>query len=65
MTFTIMLAVLLALVVLLLLPPSLLLVIEAVEVAIAVFVLLPAIVANLHYTGFNAGMNCVEFEIVV
>ena len=65
MTFTIMLAVLLALVVLLLLPPSLLLVIEAVEVVIAVFVSLPAFVANFHYTGLNAGMNCVEFKIVV
>ena len=65
MTFTIMLAVLLALAVLLLLPPSPLLVIEAVEVVIAVFVLLSAIVANFHDTGLNAGMNWVEFEIVV
>ena len=65
MTFTIMLAVLLALAVLLLLPPSPLPVIEAVEVVITVFVLLSAIVTNFHYTGLNAGMNCVEFEIVV
>ena len=56
---------LLALVVLLLLPPSPLPVIEAVEVVIAVFVLLSAIVANFHDTGLNAGMNWVEFEIVV
>ena len=60
-----MLAVLLALVVLLLLPPSPLPVIEAVEVVITVFVLLSDIVTNFHYTGLNAGMNCVEFEIVV
>ena len=65
MTLTIMLAVLLALAVLLLLPPSPLLVIEAVKVAIAVFVLLSAIVANFHDTGLNAGMNRVEFEIVL
>ena len=65
MTFTIMLAVLLALVVLLLLPPSPLPVIEAVEVVIAVFLLLSAIVANFHDTGLNAGMNWDEFEIVV
>ena len=64
MTFTIMLAVFLALAVLLLLPPSPLLVIEAVGVVIAVFVLLSAIVANFHDTGLN-GMNWVEFEIVV
>ena len=60
-----MLAVLLALVVLLFLPPSPLPAIEAVEVVITVFVLLSAIVANFHYTGLNAGMNCVEFEILV
>ena len=60
-----MLAVLLALVVLLLLPPSPLPVIEAVEVVIAVFVLLSAIVAKFHDTRLNAGMNWVEFEIVV
>ena len=60
-----MLAVLLALVVLLLLPPSPLPAIEAVEVVITVFVLLSAIVASFYYTGLNAGMNCVEFEIVV
>ena len=60
-----MLAVLLTLVVLLLLPPSPLPVIEAVEVVITVFVLLSAIVANFHDTGLNAGMNWVEFEIVL
>ena len=65
MTFTIMLAVLLALAVPLLLPPSPLLVIEAAGVVIAVFVLLSAIVANFYDTGLNAGMNWVEFEIVV
>ena len=65
MTLTIMLAVLLALAVLMLLPPSPLLVIEAVKVVIAVFVLLSAIVANSHDTGLNAGMNWVEFEIVL
>ena len=65
MTFTIMLAVLLALAVLLLLPPSPLPVIEEVEVVITVFVLLSAIVANFHDTGLNAGMNWVEFEIVL
>ena len=65
MAMAVLIVPLLLLLQLLLLPPSPLLVIEAVEVVIAVFVLFLAPVASFHYTGLNADMDRFEFEIVV